>query len=196
MIKQNDNSYPIFISTVMKVILNYLRYSQSVWMIIFWAMFLFVFFLSVLSVIISSKPELLTNALTFIIGFFNIRDLHINTVWGKEEILWAYGVISIIIYALASLIKLIFNIKITLNTKQKLLYMSSLIIGLAILMFIFFSIAYLITRDQIYRGYYPMIFIFAIGTLATSLYYLVVSQAINFIIKVIDYNLARNSVSK
>lgn len=180
----------------MKVILNYLRYSQSVWMIIFWAMFLFVFFLSVLSVIISSKPELLTNALTFIIGFFNIRDLHINTVWGKEEILWAYGVISIIIYALASLIKLIFNIKITLNTKQKLLYMSSLIIGLAILMFIFFSIAYLITRDQIYRGYYPMIFIFAIGTLATSLYYLVVSQAINFIIKVIDYNLARNSVSK
>jgi hypothetical protein len=196
MIKQNDNSYPVFIGTIMKVILNYLRYSQSVWMIIFWAMFLFIFFLSILSVIISSRPEILTNALTFIISFFNIRDLHINTVWGKEEILWAYGIISIIVYALAALIKFIFNIKITLNTKQKMLYMSLLIVGLAIIMFIFFSIAYLVTRDQIYRGYYPMILILGIGTLVTSLYYLAVSQAINFIIKIIDYNLERNSVIK
>ena len=196
MIKQNDNSTPVFLGTIMKIILNYLRYSQMVWMIIFWAMFLFVFFLCMIFVVISSRPELLTNALNYIIRIFNIQELHVDKVFGKEEILWAYGILSMVVYAIVSLMQLIFKIKFTLNIKQKILYLVGIIGGMTVIMVMAISLAYFFSRDNIYLGYYALILFFAICTLATSIYYLLVSQVINFIIKVIDYNLEHNLASK
>ncbi len=196
MLKQNDKSTSIFLGTIIKVVLNYLRYSQMVWMIVFWAMFLFVFFLTMIFVVISSRPELLTNALNYLIRLFNIRDLHVDTVWGKEEILWAYGILSMVVYAIVALFKLIFNLKFTLNLKQKIVLFVGLIGCMTGLMFVFISLAYFFSHDSIYLGYYGLIVFFAICTLGTSLYYLLVSWVIDFVIKIIDYNLERNSVLK
>lgn len=179
--------------SIMKVILNYLRYSQMVPMIICWAMFLFVFFLSLIFVVISSRPEMLTDSINYIIRIFNIQELHINRVFGTDDILWAYGIISMVVYALVSLIQLIFHVKFSFNFKQKLIYLLGLTGGMSILMFICISFAYFVSQDQIYAGYFIFIPILFIATIVASIYYLLVSQAMNYIIKVIDYILAHNS---
>jgi len=114
---------------------------------------------------------------------------------GADNFLWAYGIISMIVYALASLIQFVFKIKFILNFKQKVICLLAVISGMAILMTAFISIAYFVSHDQTYAGYYVFILILSIVTFGASLYYLLVSQVINFIIKVIEYNLNHEVVS-
>jgi len=186
MIKQNYKPIPKPITIISGVILNYFKYSQMVPMIVCWTLFLALFHITIIFFIGAAMPQLIPNFINYLIQTFNIQELHINKNLGTSDFLWVYGIISLIFYLIATLLKYTLKIQFNFSFKQKITYLLISISSIAILMVIFTSVAFFISNDKNYLGYYWIILFFSIGTIATSLYYVLISFIFSSIIKFLN----------